>query len=184
MMTVNIIAIAGVMCLQALSTCILSIVGQYNYAFYLKTYSNHTKNVTHKSTLSSVYVTGVTANVNERCQVNAINRADNEAEIWAQQHSANLFFWINLWNSIPMIIMTCILGLYVPLLGRRFVLMIPMLGKAIQLSIWQAIIYEHLSEYWWYIAAFIVGISGSDSVLSKVLPLVFNYNITFCFSLL
>jgi hypothetical protein len=64
--------------------------------------------------------------------------------------------------------MTYILGLYTPKLGRRFVLLLPMLGTTIQLSIWLAIIYYHLPEYWWYIAAILVGLSGSDNVRSNV----------------
>jgi hypothetical protein len=45
--------------------------------------------------------------------------------------------------------------------------MLPMLGTAIQSAIWLSIIYFHLADYWWYIASFIVGLSGSTYVLRK-----------------
>ena len=92
---------------------------------------------------------------------------DRAAQAWAQQRSADLFFWINVWSFCPIIIMTYVLGLYTPALGRRLVLILPMLGTAIQLIIWLSIIYSSLPEYWWYIAAFVVGLSGSDNIRSK-----------------
>ena len=43
---------------------------------------------------------------------------DSDAQAWAQQRSADLFFWTNLYSSCPIIIMTYILGLYTPKLGQ------------------------------------------------------------------
>jgi hypothetical protein len=48
-----------------------------------------------------------------------------------------------------------------------------MFGTSIQLAIWLAIIYFHLADYWWYIASFAVGLSGSNYVLSKRIVFVF-----------
>jgi len=91
---------------------------------------------------------------------------DSDAQLWAQQRSADLFFRINLMSSCPVIIMTYVLGLYTSKLGKRFVILLPMAGATSQFAIWLAIIYFHLSQFWWYIAAFIVGLSGSSGVLS------------------
>jgi len=57
--------------------------------------------------------------------------------------------------------------LYVSKLGRRFVLILPMIGISIQLLIWLSMIYFQLREYWWYVAAIVLGLTGGDGVLSK-----------------
>jgi MFS family permease len=166
MKVVSSYTIATVLSLQTLSTCIIFTLGQYIYAFYLQTYpfpSNELSNST-VATVSS-YLHKIKTNSPEKCSKGNIS-LDSTAQAWAQQRSADLFFWTNLWSCGPIIIMTYILGLYTPKLGRRFVLLLPMIGTTVQLSIWLSIIYYHLPEYWWYIAAFIVGLSGSDNVRS------------------
>jgi len=166
MKVVSSYTIATVLSLQTLSTCIIFTLGQYIYAFYLQTYpfpSNKLSNST-VTTVSS-YLHKIKTNAPENCAKGNIS-LDSTAQAWAQQRSADLFFWTNLWSCGPIIIMTYILGLYTPKLGRRFVLLLPMIGTTVQLSIWLSIIYYHLPEYWWYIAAFIVGLSGSDNVRS------------------
>jgi MFS family permease len=149
-----------VLSLQTLCTCIIFTLSQYIYAFYLQSYPSSLhgfQNVTNTSTALS-------SSGNEPKSVLPV---DPTAQAWAQQRSADLFFWINVWSFCPIIVMTYVLGLYTPALGRRLVLILPMLGTAIQLIIWLSIIYAGLPEYWWYIAAFVVGLSGSDNIRSK-----------------
>jgi hypothetical protein len=159
-------AVGMIVCLQSLCSSVLSILGQYIYAFYLKNYpisSNMTLILSNNSSQSSILQT---MNKAITCGRDS-NKATGQAQIWAQQRSAELFFWIDLSNGIPVIIMTYILGLYTPKLGIRFVALLPMSGIAIQLAIWLTIIYFHLSEYWWIISAIIVGLTGSIGILSN-----------------
>jgi MFS family permease len=159
----SIFSIGAILSLQTLCTCVISTIGQYIYAFYLQAYyfpSNGTENST---TLSSFYsVKNLTT-----CTQGDVS-PDNDAQAWAQQRSADLFFWTNLFSACPVIVTTYLLGLYTSKLGRRLVLILPMLGTAGQFGIWLSIIYFRLPEYWWYIAAVIIGLSGSNGVLSRV----------------
>lgn len=167
MTTVSSPAIASVLSLQTLSTCIIFTLGQYIYAYYLQVYASLPAEILN-STLptSSSHLQKIKSHSLEKCAKDN-PFLDSTAQAWAQQRSADLFFWTNLWSCGPIIVMTYILGLYTPRLGRRFVLLLPMLGTAVQIGIWLSIIYYHLPEHWWYIAAFIVGLSGSDNVRSK-----------------
>jgi MFS family permease len=164
MKVVSSYTIATVLSLQTLSTCIIFTLGQYIYTFYLQTYAFSLNGISNLTTTAS-YVQKIKNDSPGKCVKGNIS-LDSTAQAWAQQRSADLFFSTNLWSCGPIIIMTYILGLYTPKLGRRFVLLLPMVGTTVQLSIWLSIIYYHLPEYWWYIAAFIVGLSGSDNVRS------------------
>ncbi|CAF4485730.1 unnamed protein product [Rotaria sp. Silwood2] len=178
MSDVSIYVIASILCLQILITCLNSTVGQYIYGFYLETYpnsSNKTSNYTTISIYDSFYSFNQINNETNQCLQSDIS-PNKDAQAWAQQHSADLFFWTNLMSSCPVIIMTYILGLYTPKLGKRFVLIIPMLGTASQTAIWLSIIYFHLSELWWYISAFLVGLSGSTGLLGLTLNLIITEN--------
>ncbi|CAF1177892.1 unnamed protein product [Adineta steineri] len=165
-------AIATILCLQTVCHSIISTVGQYIYASYLQTYpSNGTQNFT-TNFIPSIHLLKSINDASSQCIDNTSNSSNSNAQVWAQEQSADLFFRIDLWNSCPMIIMTYILGVYTPKLGRQFVLIVPMLGTTGQLAIWLAIIYFHLADYWWYIASFIVGLSGSSYILNFVLSLI------------
>ncbi|CAF0851562.1 unnamed protein product [Adineta steineri] len=167
----NIYAIVAITCLQSLCSSVLAVVGQYIYASYLNNdplTSNMTLTMPNNSSQSSILQT--TSN-NMACEKDP-NTTTSQAQIWAQQRSADLFFWINLSNGIPVIIMTYILGLYTPKLGVRVVALLPMFGTVIQLSIWLAIIYFHLLDYWWIISSIILGLTGSIGVLNLVLLLI------------
>jgi hypothetical protein len=158
--------IATVLSLQTLCTCIIYTLGQYIYTYYLHTYPYSSYETQNSSTVTvPSYLHKIHNNSGEKCAKSNIS-LDSNAQAWAQQRSADLFFWTNVYSCIPIIIMTYILGLHTPKLGRRFVLILPMFGTAVQVSIWLCIIYLHLPEHWWYIAAFIVGLSGSDNVRS------------------
>lgn len=167
--------IGAILSLQTLCTCIISSIGQYIYAYYLDTYSNSSNNTYNYTTISSYNFLRNFNEENKKCDESDIFQ-DANAQEWAQEKSADLFFWTNLCSSCPVIIMTYILGLYISKLGQRFVLILPMFGTLIQFAIWLAIIYFHLPEYWWYIAAVIIGLSGSSSVLSFVLTLIITDN--------
>ncbi|CAF2031122.1 unnamed protein product [Rotaria magnacalcarata] len=172
-------AIALILCLHTTSNCVISTVGQYIYAYYLQIYptsSNTTQNLT-KIIIPSYHRLKVVNSVLKSCLDNTTSNSSNgNAQLWAQEQSADLFFHINLWNSCPLIIMTYILGLYTPKLGRRFVLIMPMLGATGQLAIWLSIIYFHLADYWWYIASLIMSLSGSTYVLNFVMNLIITDN--------
>jgi len=160
--------IGAILSLQTLCTCVISTIGQYIYAYYLDTYPippNSTYNFTTISPSSSYNFLKNFNDETKQCLESDVY-PNSDAQEWSQQRSADLFFWTNLCSSCPLIIMTYILGLYTPKLGQRFVLILPMIGILAQFAIWLAIIYFHLPEYWWYIAAVIVGLSGSSSVLS------------------
>jgi MFS family permease len=160
--------IGAILSLQTLCTCVISTIGQYIYAYYLGTYPIPPNSTSNWTTISPFVSYNFLKNFNDetkKCQ-NGDLFPDDDVQEWAQQRSADLFFWTNLYTSCPLIIVTYILGLYTPKLGHRFVLILPMIGTLIQFAIWLAIIYFHLPEYWWYIAAVIIGLSGSSSVLS------------------
>jgi len=166
MTTVSSYTIAAVISLQTLCVCIIHTRGQYIYAFYLQTYSFSSHEIQNSTNVTiSSYFHEINQTASDKCTKNGI-AVNNHAQAWAQQRSADLFFWINLWGSFPIIVMTYILGIYTPKLGKRFVLTLPMIGTAIELSIWLSIIYFHLPESWWYIAAFIVSLSGSGNIRS------------------
>ena len=148
--------------MPAVSNHVVATLGQYIYASFLQLHPN-SSNVT--KTVSFTIVRSLISSAD--CPANTIHSSDSDAQLWAQQQSADLFYRIGLWSSCPMVVMTYLLGIYTPTLGRRLVLFIPMCGTAVQLSLWLAIIYLHLPDYWWCIASFVVGLSGSSSVLSE-----------------
>lgn len=152
--------IALILCLQTTCQSIVSTLGQYIYASYLQTYPSAANRTQHASftTISKVRIT---------FSEDACTQNSTDAELWAQEQSADLFFRIDLWNSCPMIIMTYLLGIYTPRLGRHVVLILPMIGMFCQLAIWLAVIDEQLDEFWWCIASFLVGLSGSSNISSK-----------------
>ena len=179
MNSVNNYAIATILCLQTACHCIILTVGQYIYASYLQIYP-YSSNTTANDTLPSVYLSKSVGIFFKSLRENSNHSSDRGAQLWAQEQSADLLFRIDLWNSCPLILMTYILGLYTPKLGRQVVLILPMLGSVIQLVLWLVIIHFHLADYWWYIASFIVGLSGSSYVLSKRINSIL---IDGCFSL-
>ena len=172
MSNVSSYAIVAELCLQTVISCISLTISQYIYAFYLQTYPYPSNYTTTTSTSNPLYISKILNNETEKCSEGNI-APDTNAQAWAQQRSADLLFWTNLMSSCPVIIMTYILGLYTPQLGKRLVILLPMLGMKIQIAIWLAIIYFRLSEYWWYIAAIISGLSGSTGVFSMNVVLGF-----------
>jgi hypothetical protein len=155
--------IGAIYSLQTLCTCVTITSGQYIYSYFLDIYPlspNSTANFTPISPPSLARF-----NENSKKCIEGDDTPTNDAQAWAQERSADLFFWTTLISSCPIILMTYILGLYTPQLGKRFVLALPMVGTLAQFAIWLAIIYFHLPEFWWYISAVVVGFSGSSSVL-------------------
>lgn len=178
---VNNYAIAIILCLQTACHSVISTVGQYIYASFLQIYP-YPANTTGNSTLLPWHpVKKTRIFMGSWMKINN-HSSDSSAQLWAQEQSADLFFRIDLWNSCPLILTTYILGFYTPKLGRRMVIIFPMLGTAIQLSIWLAIIYLHLADYWWYIASFIVGLSGSTYVFSRntIIGFIFEVLVLIC----
>jgi len=168
MSDINAYILGAILSLQTLCTCVISTIGQYIYAYYLSIYPIPPNSTSNFTTISPGFSYNFLRNFNDetkKCQEDDDSRY-YDAQDWAQQRSADLFFWTNLCSSCPVIITTYILGLYLSKLGQRFVLILTMIGTFIQFVIWLCIIYFHLPEYWWYIAAVIIGLTGSSSVLS------------------
>lgn len=168
MNNISAFTIGCILSLQTLCTCVISIIGQFIYAYYLDIYSNSsnkTSNFTITNTISTYNFLRKFTEDTKKCSDSDI-LADSDAQSWAQEKSADLYFWTNLYCSGPLIIMTYILGLYTPKLGRRLILTLPMVGILFQFIIWLTIIYFHLPDYWWYISSVIIGLSGSTGVLS------------------
>lgn len=133
-----------ILCLRTVYNCILSIIGQYIYGYFLKIYSN---------------IPIENRTVNE----------SNDAQIWAQEKSANLTFQATLWRAFPVIIITYVFGLYASKINRQISLLLSIIGNGIHVIIYQLIIYKNLPDYWWYISAFIAGLAGGTNVLSRCL---------------
>ena len=124
---------------QTFYTCLATSIGQYIYDYYLKT---------HVPTMDSIQenerFVSITTNLNHiQCDRISITESGQQ---WAQQQSSNLFFYQTVASSIPTIVMTYILGLYTHHLGRKFVLILTMLGNVFQYSIWLCIIYFQVSQ--------------------------------------
>jgi hypothetical protein len=150
-----------ILCLQTIYNCIVSIIGQYIYGFFLKTYPDIPQNGTNIS-LFAIDSFGLSE---EKCTGNTTDNSTNPAQAWAQEHSADLIFRTTLWRAFPVIIITYLFGLFAARLNRRLVLLLSIFGNAIHVLIYQAIIYKSLAEYWWCIAAFIAGLSGGTNLL-------------------
>ena len=149
--------IVGILCLQTLYNCIVSIIGQYIYGYFLEIYPDSPHNRSHISLVEQ----------SEQCSTNATETTNNSAQAWAQQRSADLIFRLTLCRAFPVIVVTYVFGLYASQLNRRIVLFVSILGNAIHVVIYQGIIYRYLAEYWWYVSAFIAGCAGGTNVLSE-----------------
>lgn len=154
--------VVSLVCLQALYNCCLSVVGQYIYKYFLESYPHDGP---HNSTNISTIVSETFRSDRNTCASDASNTSSSAAELWAQQRSADLLFQATLWRAFPVVVVTYLFGLYASRLNRRAVLFLSLLGNTAHVVIYQAIIYEHLPEYWWYISSFIAGFSGGTNVL-------------------
>lgn len=154
-----------ILCLQTIYNSIVSIIGQYIYAYFLKTYPD-----VFPSNGSNVTLwTREDFRLNEeQCMENETTNPNNSAQIWAQEHSADLLFRMTLWRAFPVIVITYLFGLYASYLNRRLILFVSIIGNAIHVGIYQAIIYKNLALFWWYIAAFTAGVSGGTNVIGKL----------------
>jgi hypothetical protein len=157
-----------IIALRTLSACVLAPFGQYVYAHFLDKYPfspNGTANYTTTGIIPSLNFLKKFNEDNKKCSEGEDSPEDEAALVYAQQQSADLFFWINLYSSIPVIVMTYILGLYVAKLGKRLVLLLPLFGTLMETSIQLLVIYFNLPEYWWYIGATLDGFTGASGVL-------------------
>ncbi|CAF1522517.1 unnamed protein product, partial [Rotaria sordida] len=143
-----------IICLQTLYNCILAIIGQYIYGYFLRTYYDMYQNWT------------IIKNSSLKIDIFELNREQS------QQQSADLIFQATLWRAFPVIIITYLFGLYTSQLNRRLILILSIIGNALHVIIYQAIIYKNLAEYWWYISAFIAGLAGGTNILGIVINLV------------
>ncbi|CAF0841333.1 unnamed protein product [Didymodactylos carnosus] len=152
--------------LQTLYGCLAYTIGQYIYDYYLHSHiplssDNISTNFTLITTLSS-------SQLHKQCPQTEYSAIQQE---FAQKKSSNLFFWQNLLSSPVTIIMTYLLGLYTNQLGRKFVLTLTMVGNCIQYSIWLLIIYFHLSDTYYHVAAVLASLTGGGNVSGFILNL-------------
>jgi hypothetical protein len=154
--------IVTILCLQTIYNCILSIIGQYIYRYFLKNYPN---NVPQNGTNITFWMSESFQSNEDKCAENSTDNSTNAAQVWAQEHSADLIFQATLWRAFPVIIITYLFGLYASYFNRRLILLISIIGNTIHVIIYQAIIYKNLALYWWYIAAFIAGSAGGTNLL-------------------
>ena len=160
--------VVTILCLQTLYNCIVSIIGQYIYGYFLQTYPDGSTNGTNGSYLSISYdFTDSRQLHHEQCAANKTGLTNNSSEDWAQQHSADLLFRMTLWRAFPVIVSTYLFGVYSSRLNRRLVLLVSIFGNAMHVVIYQGIIYGHLAEYWWYVSAFTAGLAGGTNVIGK-----------------
>jgi hypothetical protein len=96
MKVVSSYTIATVLSFQTLSTCIIFTLGQYIYTFYLQTYA-FSLNGTSNLTTVAAYVQKIKNDSPGKCVKGSIS-LDSTAQAWAQQRSADLLFWTNLFN--------------------------------------------------------------------------------------
>ncbi|CAF0729080.1 unnamed protein product [Rotaria sordida] len=157
-----------ILCLQTIYYCLAASIGQYVYSYYLKSYALRTELYPDLSLYSK---TGSTIIQHELGQCKDL-LTSSLAQQWAQKKSSNLFFYQTVASSVPTILMTYILGLYTHQLGRKFVLILTMLGNLVQYSIWLFIIHYELPDYWWHIAAFLSSLAGGGNVSSFILNLI------------
>lgn len=150
-------------CLQTIYNCIVAVIGQYIYGYFLKNYPDKSVNWT-VITNSSLYIEMFYSN-REQCIENTTDTSNNSVETWAQQQSADLIFKMTLWRAFPVIIVTYFFGLYASRLNRQLVLIFSIIGNSMHVLIYQAIIYENLPEYWWYAAACIAGLAGGTNII-------------------
>ena len=162
------IFVVTILCLQTLYNCIVSVIGQYIYGYFLQTYPGGSPNGTNGSYLFISHDLADSLQLHqEQCAANKTDLTNNSAQGWAQQHSADLIFQMTLWRAFPVIVTTFLYGVYSSRLNRRLVLLVSIFGNALHVAVYQGIIYDHLAEYWWYIAAFIAGLAGGTNVIGS-----------------
>ncbi|CAF2158217.1 unnamed protein product [Rotaria magnacalcarata] len=92
--------IITILCLQTLYNCVVSIIGQYIYGFFLRTYDDIPLNWTIITNDASVTINMFKLN-QEQCVENTTDLSNSSAQTWAQQQSADLVFRATLWRAFP-----------------------------------------------------------------------------------
>ncbi|CAF0900740.1 unnamed protein product [Adineta steineri] len=90
----------------------------------------------------------------------------------SETNNSDVVYRRSIANSIPAIVMSCLLGVLIPFLGKKFVLMLPIIGFIIEMIIALAIIYLKLDIYWWYLSAFMLGLLGNVGLIDYVINLI------------
>ncbi|CAF0947857.1 unnamed protein product [Adineta steineri] len=90
----------------------------------------------------------------------------------SETNNSDVVYRRNIANSIPAIVMSCLLGVLIPFLGKKFVLILPIIGFIIEMIIALAIIYLKLDIYWWYLSAFMLGLLGNVGLIDYVINLI------------
>ncbi len=107
-----------ILSLQIIYNCILSVIGQYIYGYFVKTYPGIPSG---NGTNLSLFTIGDLRLNEETCTANSTANPNNSAQAWAQQRSVDLIFQTTLWRAFPVIIITYLFGLYASYLNRRLI---------------------------------------------------------------
>jgi hypothetical protein len=160
--------IVTILCLQTVYSCLISVIGQYIYKYYLARYPNSSHNGTNMSyTFHSLNLHSFQRLQHESCTMNTSDKTDQSAQIWAEEQSADLLSRMALWRAIPVIIITYVFGVYASQLNQSIVLLMSIVGNTMHVVIYQGIIYQYLDEHWWCISAFIAGLAGGTNIISS-----------------
>ncbi|CAF1276877.1 unnamed protein product [Rotaria sordida] len=160
----NLFNITGIICLQTLCYCVILSIDTYVSSLHLSP-SINCSGLQNENILNHFYQSN-----NETCP-----RMDNDTSthgLTPTRDRDEIVYRRTIANSLPAIIMTCALGMIIPFLGKRFVLILPMVGIAIQMTIALAIIYLDLGIYWWYLSGFLLGVFGNPGIIDFVIALI------------
>ncbi|UJR29349.1 hypothetical protein I4U23_010561 [Adineta vaga] len=129
---------------------------------------------TYISSLSNTNSSGLYDQIGNKSNNETCPQIDNETSTHELNSQSNqtVAYERNIANSIPSVIMIYALGILMPFVGKRFVLLSCMLGIGIQLLIALAILYLNLSVYWWYMSGFLLGLFGGASIIDFVTYLI------------
>ncbi|CAF3916724.1 unnamed protein product [Adineta steineri] len=164
----NLFNIIGIVCLQSLCYCIIQSINTYINPSQLSSKINCTE-LYDENQIYQFYRN------NTQCDNGTCSQIDNKTllyEVRLKTEESDVVYRRNIAHSIPAIVMSSIMGVLIPFLGKRFVLILPLVGIIIQMIIALAIIYLKLDIYWWYLSAFMLGLLGNVGLIDYVINLI------------
>ncbi|CAF0890812.1 unnamed protein product [Adineta steineri] len=164
----NLFNIIGIVCLQSLCYCIIQSINTYINPSQLLPKINCTE-LYDENQIYQFYRN------NTQCDNGTCSQIDNKTllyEVRLKTEESDVVYRRNIAHSIPAIVMSSIMGVLIPFLGKRFVLILPLVGIIIQMIIALAIIYLKLDIYWWYLSAFMLGLLGNVGLIDYVINLI------------
>ena len=141
----NLFHISAILCLQTLCYCAVTSIDTY-----ISSLSGKNNTVSYGQ------------DINGTC-----SQIDNGTSV--EESDQAVTYKRNIANSIPALVMTYALAIFMPFVGKRFVLLLCMLGIWIQITIALVIVYLNLSLYCWYFNGFVLGLFGGAGIIGKSL---------------